>query len=645
MPDPPDKNNPTTSSGGDICAETNNPDNLNEQNQLDDLEKTIAVELKKKEISHLKGHHSHEVHHSKTPTKIQKDDETEDPLKNIEKIHKKLEPTDKHSKLANHEKEADNHVLDTTLTPNPPPENFSAGGDVEINANDSRDTDINMADNNILVQPQETINSIFNNETVEAKFNSLADFMIEISNKFDLVNNECKTLKETCQSLQNENRTLNETCQSLQNENRTLNETCQSLKNECQILNNQNQTLKSQFAEFTLKFDQFDGGWNTLRSEVDNLKSKEVHSEVKRLTIEQLKKDVKHNREHCDKISKKAEEIASLAKLDWSQQAKENKQIVKAEILHVKDITNNLEKRVDGIEYKVGTISTKTDLASKEITYAKQEIKSAVRKVDTLPYKLTGKVVNNNHPKLKDIIKAQKQQREEKQANDKPKYRICIRLPETANRIRTNVIGAKIDSIAQKEVADIVGFTTKGNLYVNITDKEFADHAAEWVPKIDPTYSLLDTEPWYKATLLGVPESVTPEELKEALYNFNDYHIVLNNEPRMLNKNRYTQSFLVSFRNVQDFAKCADNLVIQYTKIRVRPYANRPKTPEELLKIRKEYRMLRNKSDKNENKKAQTGDSSDSDTPEESMDDSDIEEQPESTQKENQNNSNTSNDL
>ncbi|VVT55591.1 uncharacterized protein SAPINGB_P004660 [Magnusiomyces paraingens] len=261
-------------------------------------------------------------------------------------------------------------------------------------------------------------------------------------------------------------------------------------------------------------------------------------------------------------------------------------------------MTNNLEKRVDNMEYKVGTISTKADLTTKELSYAKKEIKSAVRKVDTLPFALTPKTPNGATPKLKDIMKAQKQHRETKVDEDKPTFRVCIRIPDTMKRVNIPAIGKKIDAVAQKPVAQEIGYTVKGHLYVQLNDKDFADKAAEWIPKVDSTYSVLDTDSWYKAVLQEIPNTASIEDLKETLYNFNDYHIVLNTEPKIISRNQFTQTALVSFRNAQDYAKCADNLIIQYTKVKVRPFISRKKTPEELQAMRNKIRLLKNESDK-----------------------------------------------
>ncbi|VVT45483.1 uncharacterized protein SAPINGB_P000765 [Magnusiomyces paraingens] len=433
MSDPPN-NTQTTFSGGDPPADNNYTDNNNEQTNINDMQKIIAVELKEKESSHSRGPHSHEAHHIKPSTKIQKNNEKPDSHKKIETIHKKLESNDKHNASSNHETPVETPIVNVGPTLNPTFDSSPDGGDVEIDATPSRDMDVLMPDANPFGDNSEAWEYIL----------------------------KLKDLKAS------------------------------------------------------------EGQVNSLRSELDVLRNNQVHTEVKHVMFEKLKKEVKDNKDHCDKVKHKADEIAKMTLQDLSQEKARNKRIIDTEIKEFKEMTNNLEKRVDNMEYKVGTISTKADLTTKELSYAKR----------------------------------------------KSRVRVCIRIPDTMKRVNIPAIGKKIDAVAQKPVAQEIGYTVKGHLYVQLNDKDFADKAAEWIPKVDPTYSVLDTDSWHKAVLQEIPNTASIEDLKETLYNFNDYHIVLNTEPKIISRNQFTQTALVSFRNAQDYAKCADNLIIQYTKVK-----------------------------------------------------------------------------
>ncbi|VVT58416.1 uncharacterized protein SAPINGB_P006196 [Magnusiomyces paraingens] len=598
MSDPPN-NTQTTFSGGDPPADNNYTDNNNEQTNINDMQKIIAVELKEKESSHSRGPHSHEAHHIKPSTKIQKNNEKPDSHKKIETIHKKLESNDKHNASSNHETPVETPIVNVGPTLNPTFDSSPDGGDVEIDATPSRDMDVLMPDANPFGDNSEAWEYILKLKDV---------FLVELS-----------IVKED------------------------LSITIEDWEIKFQNLELKNNELAKQLIALTEKLKASEGQVNSLRSELDVLRNNQVHTEVKHVMFEKLKKEVKDNKDHCDKVKHKADEIAKMTLQDLSQEKARNKRIIDTEIKEFKEMTNNLEKRVDNMEYKVGTISTKADLTTKELSYAKKEIKSAVRKVDTLPFALTPKTPNGATPKLKDIMKAQKQHRETKVDEDKPTFRVCIRIPDTMKRVNIPAIGKKIDAVAQKPVAQEIGYTVKGHLYVQLNDKDFADKAAEWIPKVDPTYSVLDTDSWYKAVLQEIPNTASIEDLKETLYNFNDYHIVLNTEPKIISRNQFTQTALVSFRNAQDYAKCADNLIIQYTKVKVRPFISRKKkTPEELQAMRNKIRLLKNESDKKDNEAhpVSTDDSQD-----EPMKETNIEELDESNEEENENNSITSNEL
>ncbi|VVT54973.1 uncharacterized protein SAPINGB_P004355 [Magnusiomyces paraingens] len=521
MSDPPN-NTQTTFSGGDPPADNNYTDNNNEQTNINDMQKIIAVELKEKESSHSRGPHSHEAHHIKPSTKIQKNNEKPDSHKKIETIHKKLESNDKHNASSNHETPVETPIVNVGPTLNPTFDSSPDGGDVEIDATPSRDMDVLMPDANPFGDNSEAWEYILKLKDV---------FLVELS-----------IVKED------------------------LSITIEDWEIKFQNLELKNNELAKQLIALTEKLKASEGQVNSLRSELDVLRNNQVHTEVKHVMFEKLKKEVKDNKDHCDKVKHKADEIAKMTLQDLSQEKARNKRIIDTEIKEFKEMTNNLEKRVDNMEYKL----------------RKKEIKSAVRKVDTLPFALTPKTPNGATPKLKDIMKAQKQHRETKVDEDKPTFRVCIRIPDTMKRVNIPAIGKKIDAVAQKPVAQEIGYTVKGHLYVQLNDKDFADKAAEWIPKVDPTYSVLDTDSWYKAVLQEIPNTASIEDLKETLYNFNDYHIVLNTEPKIISRNQFTQTALVSFRNAQDYAKCADNLIIQYTKVKVRPFISRKKTPEEL---------------------------------------------------------------
>ncbi|VVT55080.1 uncharacterized protein SAPINGB_P004417 [Magnusiomyces paraingens] len=441
MSDPPN-NNQTTFSGGDPPADNNYTDNNNEQTNINDMQKIIAVELKEKESSHSRGPHSHEAHHIKPSTKIQKNNEKPDSHKKIETIHKKLESNDKHNASSNHETPVETPIVNVGPTLNPTFDSSPDGGDVEIDATPSRDMDVLMPDANPFGDNSEAWEYILKLKDV---------FLVELS-----------IVKED------------------------LSITIEDWEIKFQNLELKNNELAKQLIALTEKLKASEGQVNSLRSELDVLRNNQVHTEVK------------------------------------------------------------------------------------HVIYAKKEIKSAVRKVDTLPFALTPKTPNGTTPKLKDIMKAQKQHRETKVDEDKPTFRVCIRIPDTMKRVNIPAIGKKIDAVAQKPVAQEIGYTVKGHLYVQLNDKDFADKAAEWIPKVDPTYSVLDTDSWYKAVLQEIPNTASIEDLKETLYNFNDYHIVLNTEPKIISRNQFTQTALVSFRNAQDYAKCADNLIIQYTKVKIK---------------------------------------------------------------------------
>ncbi|VVT44417.1 uncharacterized protein SAPINGB_P000409 [Magnusiomyces paraingens] len=581
MSDPPN-NTQTTFSGGDPPADNNYTDNNNEQTNINDMQKIIAVELKEKESSHSRGPHSHEAHHIKPSTKIQKNNEKPDSHKKIETIHKKLESNDKHNASSNHETPVETPIVNVGPTLNPTFDSSPDGGDVEIDATPSRDMDVLMPDANPFGDNSEAWEYILKLKDV---------FLVELS-----------IVKED------------------------LSITIEDWEIKFQNLELKNNELAKQLIALTEKLKASEGQVNSLRSELDVLRNNQVHTEVKHVMFEKLKKEVKDNKDHCDKVKHKADEIAKMTLQDLSQEKARNKRIIDTEIKEFKEMTNNLEKRVDNMEYKL----------------RKKEIKSAVRKVDTLPFALTPKTPNGATPKLKDIMKAQKQHRETKVDEDKPTFRVCIRIPDTMKRVNIPAIGKKIDAVAQKPVAQEIGYTVKGHLYVQLNDKDFADKAAEWIPKVDPTYSVLDTDSWYKAVLQEIPNTASIEDLKETLYNFNDYHIVLNTEPKIISRNQFTQTALVSFRNAQDYAKCADNLIIQYTKVKVRPFISRKKTPEELQAMRNKIRLLKNESDKKDNEAhpVSTDDSQD-----EPMKETNIEKLDESNEEENENNSITSNEL
>ncbi|VVT54761.1 uncharacterized protein SAPINGB_P004247 [Magnusiomyces paraingens] len=581
MSDPPN-NTQTTFSGGDPPADNNYTDNNNEQTNINDMQKIIAVELKEKESSHSRGPHSHEAHHIKPSTKIQKNNEKPDSHKKIETIHKKLESNDKHNASSNHETPVETPIVNVGPTLNPTFDSSPDGGDVEIDATPSRDMDVLMPDANPFGDNSEAWEYILKLKDV---------FLVELS-----------IVKED------------------------LSITIEDWEIKFQNLELKNNELAKQLIALTEKLKASEGQVNSLRSELDVLRNNQVHTEVKHVMFEKLKKEVKDNKDHCDKVKHKADEIAKMTLQDLSQEKARNKRIIDTEIKEFKEMTNNLEKRVDNMEYKL----------------RKKEIKSAVRKVDTLPFALTPKTPNGATPKLKDIMKAQKQHRETKVDEDKPTFRVCIRIPDTMKRVNIPAIGKKIDAVAQMPVAQEIGYTVKGHLYVQLNDKDFADKAAEWIPKVDPTYSVLDTDSWYKAVLQEIPNTASIEDLKETLYNFNDYHIVLNTEPKIISRNQFTQTALVSFRNAQDYAKCADNLIIQYTKVKVRPFISRKKTPEELQAMRNKIRLLKNESDKKDNEAhpVSTDDSQD-----EPMKETNIEELDESNEEENENNSITSNEL
>ncbi|VVT56708.1 uncharacterized protein SAPINGB_P005225 [Magnusiomyces paraingens] len=524
MSDPPN-NTQTTFSGGDPPADNNYTDNNNEQTNINDMQKIIAVELKEKESSHSRGPHSHEAHHIKPSTKIQKNNEKPDSHKKIETIHKKLESNDKHNASSNHETPVETPIVNVGPTLNPTFDSSPDGGDVEIDATPSRDMDVLMPDANPFGDNSEAWEYILKLKDV---------FLVELS-----------IVKED------------------------LSITIEDWEIKFQNLELKNNELAKQLIALTEKLKASEGQVNSLRSELDVLRNNQVHTEVKHVMFEKLKKEVKDNKDHCDKVKHKADEIAKMTLQDLSQEKARNKRIIDTEIKEFKEMTNNLEKRVDNMEYKVGTISTKADLTTKELSYAKKEIKSA-------------------------------------------------------------------------PVAQEIGYTVKGHLYVQLNDKDFADKAAEWIPKVDSTYSVLDTDSWYKAVLQEIPNTASIEDLKETLYNFNDYHIVLNTEPKIISRNQFTQTALVSFRNAQDYAKCADNLIIQYTKVKVRPFISRKKTPEELQAMRNKIRLLKNESDKKDNEAhpVSTDDSQD-----EPMKETNIEELDESNEEENENNSITSNEL
>ncbi|VVT44741.1 uncharacterized protein SAPINGB_P000517 [Magnusiomyces paraingens] len=509
-----------------------------------------------------------------------------------------LESNDKHNASSNHETPVETPIVNVGPTLNPTFDSSPDGGDVEIDATPSRDMDVLMPDANPFGDNSEAWEYILKLKDV---------FLVELS-----------IVKED------------------------LSITIEDWEIKFQNLELKNNELAKQLIALTEKLKASEGQVNSLRSELDVLRNNQVHTEVKHVMFEKLKKEVKDNKDHCDKVKHKADEIAKMTLQDLSQEKARNERIIDTEIKEFKEMTNNLEKRVDNMEYKVGTISTKADLTTKELSYAKKEIKSAVRKVDTLPFALTPKTPNGATPKLKDIMKAQKQHRETKVDDDKPTFRVCIRIPDTMKRVNIPAIGKKIDAVAQKPVAQEIGYTVKGHLYVQLNDKDFADKAAEWIPKVDPTYSVLDTDSWYKAVLQEIPNTASIEDLKETLYNFNDYHIVLNTEPKIISRNQFTQTALVSFRNAQDYAKCADNLIIQYTKVKVRPFISRKKTPEELQAMRNKIRLLKNESDKKDNEAhpVSTDDSQD-----EPIKETNIEELDESNEEENENNSITSNEL
>ncbi|VVT58682.1 uncharacterized protein SAPINGB_P006331 [Magnusiomyces paraingens] len=483
------------------------------------MQKIIAVELKEKESSHSRGPHSHEAHHIKPSTKIQKNNEKPDSHKKIETIHKKLESNDKHNASSNHETPVETPIVNVGPTLNPTFDSSPDGGDVEIDATPSRDMDVLMPDANPFGDNSEAWEYILKLKDV---------FLVELS-----------IVKED------------------------LSITIEDWEIKFQNLELKNNELAKQLIALTEKLKASEGQVNSLRSELDVLRNNQVHTEVKHVMFEKLKKEVKDNKDHCDKVKHKADEIAKMTLQDLSQEKARNKRIIDTEIKEFKEMTNNLEKRVDNMEYKVGTISTKADLTTKELSYAKR--KSRVRHYE-----------------------GSKQHRETKVDEDKPTFRVCIRIPDTMKRVNIPAIGKKIDAVAQKPVAQEIGYTVKGHLYVQLNDKDFADKAAEWIPKVDPTYSVLDTDSWYKAVLQEIPNTASIEDLKETLYNFNDYHIVLNTEPKIISRNQFTQTALVSFRNAQDYAKCADNLIIQYTKVKVRPFISRKKkTPEELQAMHK----------------------------------------------------------
>ncbi|VVT56856.1 uncharacterized protein SAPINGB_P005343 [Magnusiomyces paraingens] len=557
MSDPPN-NTQTTFSGGDPPADNNYTDNNNEQTNINDMQKIIAVELKEKESSHSRGPHSHEAHHIKPSTKIQKNNEKPDSHKKIETIHKKLESNDKHNASSNHETPVETPIVNVGPTLNPTFDSSPDGGDVEIDATPSRDMDVLMPDANPFGDNSEAWEYILKLKDV---------FLVELS-----------IVKED------------------------LSITIEDWEIKFQNLELKNNELAKQLIALTEKLKASEGQVNSLRSELDVLRNNQ---------------EVKDNKDHCDKVKHKADEIAKMTLQDLSQEKARNKRIIDTEIKEFKEMTNNLEKRVDNMEYKVGTISTKADLTTKELSYAKR--KSRVRHYE-----------------------GSKQHRETKVDEDKPTFRVCIRIPDTMKRVNIPAIGKKIDAVAQKPVAQEIGYTVKGHLYVQLNDKDFADKAAEWIPKVDPTYSVLDTDSWYKAVLQEIPNTASIEDLKETLYNFNDYHIVLNTEPKIISRNQFTQTALVSFRNAQDYAKCADNLIIQYTKVKVRPFISRKKTPEELQAMRNKIRLLKNESDKKDNEAhpVSTDDSQD-----EPMKETNIEELDESNEEENENNSITSNEL
>ncbi|VVT49877.1 uncharacterized protein SAPINGB_P002488 [Magnusiomyces paraingens] len=448
MSDPPN-NTQTTFSGGDPPADNNYTDNNNEQTNINDMQKIIAVELKEKESSHSRGPHSHEAHHIKPSTKIQKNNEKPDSHKKIETIHKKLESNDKHNASSNHETPVETPIVNVGPTLNPTFDSSPDGGDVEIDATPSRDMDVLMPDANPFGDNSEAWEYILKLKDV---------FLVELS-----------IVKED------------------------LSITIEDWEIKFQNLELKNNELAKQLIALTEKLKASEGQVNSLRSELDVLRNNQVHTEVKHNLATQ-----KGNQE-CGKKSRH------------------------------------------------------------------------------FAFCFDPKTPNGATPKLKDIMKAQKQHRETKVDEDKPTFRVCIRIPDTMKRVNIPAIGKKIDAVAQKPVAQEIGYTVKGHLYVQLNDKDFADKAAEWIPKVDPTYSVLDTDSWYKAVLQEIPNTASIEDLKETLYNFNDYHIVLNTEPKIISRNQFTQTALVSFRNAQDYAKCADNLIIQYTKVKVRPFISRKK--------------------------------------------------------------------
>lgn len=364
-----------------------------------------------------------------------------------------------------------------------------------------------------------------------------------------------------------------------------------------QLLHEDNQELREECQELRKTNEQLVGLYKTVRAELDTIKNIDRTESVKKATIEKIKADTKETKEAIKDIHKSTETLVELAKEDWEQQKKFALKKVHSEALEVKSNVKEISSRVDKIEYRVGTISTKADLATKEVSYAKKEIKSAVRKVDTLPFALPGNDQTKTPANLKEIMKAQKELREKQSKIKKDEFRVYIRLPDNNKKTDRSNVGDQINKVLSKKAVKEVNFTHKGHLVVKVKEKETAENANEWINKIDPAYTILDTETWYKAVLEDVPLSVTMDEVKEALYDYEDYNIVLNNEPKKIGERDDHQSVLVSFKNAQDYSKCLEDLVIRYVKVRVRPFVYRKRTHIDFDRLRNNILGNKDKED------------------------------------------------
>lgn len=114
--------------------------------------------------------------------------------------------------------------------------------------------------------------------------------------------------------------------------------------------------------------------------------------------------------------------------------------------------------------------------------------------------------------------------------------------------------------IHSKEMTEFGKYTNCGHIAFFLSDKEIAEEAPNCIPKLDLTYSKLDTESWCKAVLTGISSKVPSEEIENHITQ--TYNVVLHCKSRVLNKNQYHRTVRVSFNNVEDYAKCSGGLNI-----------------------------------------------------------------------------------